>query len=219
MILHEYVSVHRCFSRMRQQVSAKNRITFEELALLCHLSDASQPLFMSQLAEYQRALRPTITHRVAHLASLGLVERLDCSVDKRNICSTLTPEGKKILSYTLNLMRENLQTQQVRDSVSSQRMCEAIDKAGSISLSAADHILVALYIDYAEAGDVVSVGALSESLGILQPTVSMAISLLADRGLIERTESKQIRSRSLGVMLSQEGRERAQKIAARIEAA
>lgn len=217
MDVHEYISVHRCFGLLRQDIAAQERVTFEELAILAHLANAGEPLRMSDLANYQDALRPTITHRAAHLSRLGLIERVDGEYDRRNICCTLTKEGTVFLAAALKRLCENLQTQEARESVSRERMCLALDGSGAVSLSSADLILLALRIDYCEAKGPVSVGELSSCLGILQPTVSMAVNSLVRDGLVTRVTGATTRLSALAVALSSKGEKAAQKIATRIE--
>lgn len=184
---------------------------------MCHLSNNAHPLRMSDLAQYQDALRPTITHRVAHLVKVGFLERSEGEEDKRNVCCSLSSEGKEYLTKTLENLRNNLQTQEIRDSVSLERMCLAVDNSGSILVSSADLIVLAISIDYCATGETVLVGELSRNLGILQPTVSMAVGTLEREGLIKRVSGVGARESILAVALTKKGKQYAQKIAARIE--
>lgn len=199
-------------------MAPQTRITFEELALLCHLSDANESLCMSHLAEYQKALRPTITHRINHLVKLGYIERLDGEDDHRNICCSLSPKGIQELKRMLGLMRSSLKNQTLKDSISLMRLCNALDSAGALSLSSAELILVALYADQSKAAQSVSVGELSAGLGMLQPTVSMAVGTLKKEGLIERVEAPGARASALLIALTKQGEREAHKIAARVAA-
>ena len=63
MDLREYMSVRRAYNVVRQKVESDERLTFEEFAILCRLDVANAPLKTSAIAEYQSALRPTMTHR------------------------------------------------------------------------------------------------------------------------------------------------------------
>ena len=75
MDLKEFMSVRRAYNAVRQSVPSEGRLTFEEFAILCRLDFAGVPMKTSDIAEYQGALRPTMTHRTNHLAALGLNDR------------------------------------------------------------------------------------------------------------------------------------------------
>lgn len=217
---YEYISVHRCFGLMRRDVSADKRITFEELALLCHIRNATSPSRMSELAEYQNALRPTITHRTAHLARLGYISRSGSSSDRRNICCRLTNEGNAKLDATLDLMIESAHSWNPKAKVDRQRICDFLDNAGVVSLLACELILLALYTKYCNKTTSASVGELSQKLGLLQPTVSMAVSALTESGDVERAlpQANHKAPASSAILLTSSGKLRAEEIFSRVEA-
>ena len=50
--LREYMSVRRAYNLVRQSQPARDRLTFEEFAVLCRLQVAGEPLNTSVIAEY-----------------------------------------------------------------------------------------------------------------------------------------------------------------------
>ena len=90
MELREYMSIRRSYNLVRRSVPANRRLTFEEFAILCRLKVQDSSIKTSEIAEYQGALRPTITHRTSHLAKLGFIHREEGSSDHRNVVCTLT---------------------------------------------------------------------------------------------------------------------------------
>ena len=79
------MSVRRAYNVVRQMVVSGERLTFEEFAIICHLCECDEPLKTSAIAEYQGALRPTMTHRTNHLEELGLIDRTEGTSDRRNV--------------------------------------------------------------------------------------------------------------------------------------
>ena len=75
MELREYLSIRRAYNLVRQESDASERLTSSEFAILCRLDVAGGSLRTSDIAEYQGSLRPTMTHRTKHLATLGLKGR------------------------------------------------------------------------------------------------------------------------------------------------
>ena len=75
MDVREYITIRRAFNIIRQDGPASKRLTFEEAAVLALLDSSKDPLPTSGIAAWQNALRPTMTHRANHLASLGFIER------------------------------------------------------------------------------------------------------------------------------------------------
>ena len=94
MDLKEFMSVRRAYNAVRQSVPSEGRLTFEEFAILCRLDFAGVPMKTSDIAEYQGALRPTMTHRTNHLAALGLIDRSEGENDRRNVVCSISEEGR-----------------------------------------------------------------------------------------------------------------------------
>lgn len=215
MNVHEFLCVHRCFGFLKQEMTAQRRVSFEELAILCHLELAHTSLCMSDIAGYQGALRPTITHRISRLSKLDCVARADNLEDRRNIYCTLTEYGHEVLDVVLNSMFNRIKVWYPETYATKQILCKAIDQAGSLSLSSSELILVALIYEFKK--KTATVGALADYLGILQPTASMAVAKLEQLGDVKRgssTESAQV----LSVSITPVGKKRADKIITRIEA-
>ena len=94
MELREYMSVRRAYNLVRQSMESNRRLTFEEFSILCKLDVAGEPIKTSDIAEYQGALRPTMTHRTNHLARLGFIDRGEGVTDHRNIVCTISEDGR-----------------------------------------------------------------------------------------------------------------------------
>ena len=102
MDLKEFMSVRRAYSVVRQAVASDERLTFEEFAIICHLRELGEPVKTSAIAEYQGALRPTMTHRTNHLEKLGLIERAEGTSDRRNVVCSVSEKGAERASALAN---------------------------------------------------------------------------------------------------------------------
>lgn len=183
MDLREFMSVRRAYNIVRQMATGEMRLTFEELAVLCRLEVAASPLKTSVIAEYQGALRPTMTHRTSHLANLGYIERAEGDEDRRNVVCAITPEGSAALLDLCDKTRAQIPTGKALSRTSSERMCKYVDAMGSIFCKASDLVLLGIYAS--DAGELTIMG-LVDALGLLQPTVSMSVSGLVKQGMLER---------------------------------
>ncbi|MCI1934258.1 MAG: MarR family transcriptional regulator [Atopobiaceae bacterium] len=183
MEVPEYLSMRRAYNIVRQQVDTDQRLTFSEFAILCRLSLSEQPLKTSKIADYQGCLRPTMTHRTKHLSELGLIEREKGSLDRRNVVCALTPTGLDRVHNLCELTRARIVAARPSSRITAERICRMIDATGTINYMARDLILLKLATS--EQGRS-SVGELVESLGFLQPTVSMSVSALKDEKLVIR---------------------------------
>ena len=141
MNVREYLSVRRAYALVRQGMPYADRLTFEELAILCHLSNASSPLRTSEVAEYQGVLRPTMTHRTSHLARLGLIERTSGERDRRSVCCALSQEGRLRLDSALLDMCASIKPGMPLSRCTPDRMRRVVDTMGSVTLSSADLVL------------------------------------------------------------------------------
>ncbi len=208
MDLREYMSVRRAYNLVRQSQPARDRLTFEEFAVLCRLQVAGEPMKTSTIAEYQGALRPTMTHRANNLAELGLISRDEGGKDRRNVVCAITPEGIRYVEMLSELTCNEIQPGQPLSRTLPERIVKYVDAMGSTFAKAGDLVLLAMY---AEDAQPVTVTRLVDALGLLQPTVSMSVSSLVAEGLIERGPS-----RASGLVLTPSGTGRAAKLAARI---
>lgn len=214
MNVREYLSVRRACALVRQTVPSSKRFTFEEMAILCHLANADRALQISQIAEYQGVLRPTMTHRTNHLAQLGLIEREKGQVDHRNVLCKISERGREKLEHGITLLCDNITTGMPLSRCAPSRMQQIVDALGSVSISSSDLVLLVLSIFDEQGG--LSISEIVEKLGLLQPTVSMAVALLTESGDVERsTEQGSIRGSQ--VRLSVQGRQRAEKLSSQLE--
>lgn len=207
------MSIRRAYNVVRQQVVTEERLTFEEFAILCRLALCNEPVKTSQIAEYQGALRPTMTHRTNHLASLGLIERGEGTSDRRNVVCSITEKGRKTVDKLSKLTCDQIPNGRALSRTTPQRLLRYVDAMGAVFCKAGDLILVCL----AEAeGGAMTITELVGELGFLQPTVSMSVSSLEDDGLVWRdsTGSRHM----VGVQLTDAGRESARQTIASISA-
>ncbi len=216
MNVREYLSVRRAFALVRQGMSAEERITFEELAIACHLGNLGRPLRTSEIAEYQAVLRPTMTHRTGHLEELGLISREAGTTDRRSIWCSITEAGLRHVEALCQAICDKIKGSMPLSRCVAPRMQLVIDEMGSLSVSSSDLVLLGLHAT--DGNSVTSVGELVGGLGLLQPTVSMAVSSLEKAGLVCRSRDKVEPGRALPVSLTEAGREQAAALAARVDA-
>lgn len=212
MELREFMSVRRAYNLVRQETDTSRRLTFEEFAILCRLDIVSEPMKTSAIAEYQGALRPTMTHRTNHLAKLGYIERVEGNTDRRNIVCMITPAGCEEMRRLAELTKAQIIAGQPLSRTTVDRVCKYVDAMGSMYCTAGEMILLALV----ETDESATITTLVESLGLLQPTVSMSVSSLAQNGLIVRESPKGLSSRSSLIRLTNKGRAGAQELVDRI---
>lgn len=211
----EYLSVRRAFGLVRQSTPASGRITFDELGIMCHLANVGKPLRTSEIADHQGVLRPTMTHRAGHLAELGLIERRIGESDRRSVCCSLTDAGVREVRRIVTSVCRNITSGMPLCRCTPRRMSLIIDECARASVSSADMVLMALLCSGDGKGSR-SVSELVSLLGLLQPTVSMAVSSLEKAGQVVRSgmDARGV----VGVSLADPGRERAEKIEERLEA-
>ena len=215
MELREYLAIRRAYNMVRQALPAGRRLTFAELAILCRMDVAQRPMNTSEIAEYQGALRPTMTHRTKHLGELGFMHRTKGSEDRRNVVCEITEEGMAYLDEMVASISSVLRSGPLLSRTSTQRLRRYVDAMGALSCMSGD--LVVLGILQAENG-CCTVSDLVSALGLLQPTVSMSVSALVEEGLVYRDTQKGRAMRSMGVSLTDEGVRHANEMRAAIEA-
>ena len=213
--LREYMSVRRAYNLVRQETESSYRLTFEEFAILCRLDMANAPIKTSDIADYQGALRPTMTHRTNHLASLGYIDRDEGTIDRRNIVCVISEDGHEYVMELANRTRSKIPAGQPLARTSCDRICKYVDAMGSVYCTAGELVLLALYSD---GNDQCTITHLVDRLGLLQPTVSMSVSSLSEKGLVVRSRIEGVSSRSLSIGLTQEGHDDAKVIADKIAA-
>ena len=89
------------------------------------------------------------------------------------------------------------------------RMCRSIDVMGSLNYMARDLVLLAL--NQTEGG-ALTVGALVDELGFLQPTISMSVMSLVEEGMVSRGRVSDDSS-TLYVIITDKGRGEAKRLA------
>lgn len=215
MELREYMSIRRAYNLVRQDAPSSTRITFEEFAIVCHLSFLGTSLKTSEIAKYQGVLRPTMTHRTNHLDSLGLIVREEGTEDRRNVCCTISEEGESLAHLLAEESCSNILPGQPLHRATAERVMHYVDAMGEVFLTAGDLVLLALDSDGDPDG--LSVTTLVGILGFLQPTVSMSVSNLVKMGLAERTMRDGNLRRNSFVALTSDGRARAREITTLID--
>jgi DNA-binding MarR family transcriptional regulator len=213
MELREFISVRRAYSVVRGSTPSDRRLTFEEYAILCHLRNVGEALNTSTIASYQGVLRPTMTHRTNHLANLGLIERHEGALDHRNVCCSISSKGDEAVSSISKAACEAIAADQPLGRIVSPRLVMYVDAMGSVFCTAGD--LVLLILDDLPDG-VATISQLVVSLGLLQPTVSMAVRDLVAQGLVERGAAGRSSLRVTNVLLVEAGRKRARVLSDQI---
>lgn len=213
MDLREFMSVRRSYNIVRQSIDSSERLTFEEYAILCRLQVSEVPVKTSAIAEYQGALRPTMTHRTNHLARLGYIERGEGEKDRRNVVCSITDAGREAVSRLSTLTRTQIQSGKSLSRTTPERICKYVDAMGSVFCKAGD--LVLLGILTSDKGSL-TIMELVDALGLLQPTVSMSVSSLADLGMVERLRSNG-GQHTTSVSLTEAGQARADELKKEIE--
>ncbi len=209
MDLREYMSVRRAYNIVRQSVDSKKRLTFEEFAILCRLDVANEPIKTSAIAEYQGALRPTMTHRTNHLSGLGYIERGEGAKDRRNVVCSISDAGREAVVELSGLTRAQIPNGKALSRTSPERICKYVDAMGSVFCKAGDLVLLGIY---ASDEDSMTIMQLVDALGLLQPTVSMSVSSLCDLGLVERTREAS-GQHTTSVRLTDAGKKRVEELA------
>lgn len=207
------MSVRRAYNIVRQTVDSEERLTFEEFAILCRLDVSDEPVKTSAIAEYQGALRPTMTHRTNHLSSLGLIERTEGSVDRRNVVCSISDKGREAVTTLSALTRTQIPAGRSLSRTSPERICKYVDAMGSLFCKAGDLVLLGIY---SAEGEALTIMQLVNALGLLQPTVSMSVASLEEQGLVERSRSEG-GSHTTSVALTQAGIDRASELSGMIE--
>lgn len=204
MELREYLAIRRAYNLVRQEMPAERRLTFVELAILCRMSVLGRAMNTSEIAEYQGALRPTMTHRTKHLSELGLMQRTKGSSDRRNVVCEITEEGEAFVEDSCKRVCDILHEGSVLSRTTPQRVLRYVDAMGSISCMSGD--LVLLGILQSDEGSC-TVSELVAMLGLLQPTVSMSVAALEGEGLLTRNRGNEAGGRSVDIMLTDAGHE------------
>ena len=214
MELREYMSIRRSYNLVRRVVPAHRRLTFEEFAILCRLNVKGAPVKTSEIAEYQSALRPTITHRTSHLARLGFIKRDEGAIDRRNVVCIITEKGVEAVEELSKLTCARIAPGQALSRTSFERIVMYVDAMGALYCRAADMVLLAI-LDSPK--DALSITEIVDALGLLQPTVSMSLTALAESGLVQRKHDDALSRRVTMVELTPQGKTYIKEIVQQIE--
>lgn len=219
MELREYLSIRRAYNRVRHETETDRRLTFEEFAILCRLCLAEGPTKTSDIASWQGALRPTMTHRTNHLAGQGLIERFPGDIDRRNVNCLISETGKERVEELCADTREQIPSGWPLSRTSPERICKYVVSMGEVYCTAGDLVLLGL-LD--EASGACTIMKLVDKLGLLQPTVSMAVATLEDEGKVLRVREDEKQRPGDGrrpalVGLTDAGRGDAEALVARID--
>lgn len=211
MELRDYLAIRRAYNLVRQSSPRKSRMTFAEFAMLCRIHELDGPLTTTEIAAYQSVLRPTMTHRTKHLSEMGLLERSKGANDHRHILCSITDEGGACVRQICERICSILHLGTALRRIDWERVCRYVDAMGSMDLKASDLVLLGIF----DSDQAITVSSLVDTLGLLQPTVSMSVATLEGAGLI-RHEHDGIR-RLPGIVLTREGRSKGEELCNRIE--
>lgn len=202
MELREYLAIRRAYNLVRQGAPAERRLTFVELAILCRMKVLNRSMNTSEIAEYQGALRPTMTHRTKHLSELGLMQRSKGSSDRRNVVCQITDEGRGFVDEVSRQVCDILHSGSVLSRTTADRVCRYVDAMGSLTCMSGDLVLLGIY---QSAEERCTVSDLVAALGLLQPTVSMSVASLEGEGLLRRVRQEESFGRSVDIVLTERG--------------
>lgn len=207
----EYISIRRAYNIVRHERPSNVRLTFEETAVLALLDSSEHPLPTSVIANWQHALRPTMTHRAKHLFSLGFIDRTSGTDDRRNVVCSITASGRSELDMLCSGIRQVLARGKKLTRIEEGRIKRYLLTMGQHYIQAAGLILVGLYVN---SRDGVPISLLVGALGLLQPTVSMSVQELEARGLVKRDIPG---SKAVKAYLTDSGRMAAEELVTLIE--
>lgn len=200
MELRNYLCIRCAYNLVRHEKKLALRMTFEEFSLLAHLYNEQLPINISELASYQKVMRPTMTQRINHLEKIGLLHRFKGLEDKRTIYCALTAEGTlRVYNLSQIILDYIPKSNVLRKRIDADRVLKMVDSMGECNASSADLCLLGLlYLG----GHAETINHLVELLGLLQPTVSMALSVLINEGCVRRED---VESRSVRIVLTELG--------------
>ena len=87
----------RILDTVGNSVKAGTGLRFEDHEVLVALSYAQDGLIMSELSERLLHSRSRVTQRVNRLEQAGLVERAQCTTDRRRMICSLTKPGRQLV--------------------------------------------------------------------------------------------------------------------------
>ena len=202
----EYLAIRKAYNSMRQDKDQDNRLTFEEFAILSILYDKDY-LTATEIAEFQKVSRPTMTHRGNHLEKLELITRTPGVNDRRQVCCAITPLCKEYVEKQLKELLTHLPKEIAasfgRGKAASENLRKQIIEMGTQEILAGSLTLFAfgLFSDEQE----VTITDIVDSTSLLQPTVSMSVARLERAGLLSRQRGSATSRRTTLVSVTEEG--------------
>ena len=215
----QFLEVRRCFNETRSNLPASARIMFDEFAILCVLH-GNKGLSATQIAQAQGISCPTMTHRGDRLSSLGYISRERSGDDKRRLKCALTRKGTLFVRRTVRELAERASDEAKLKGLEPAEVAEIVARAGSLPMSA--DLLTLLCFAAADVASMPVMGIVGAT-ALLQPTVSMAVLRLEEKGCIERPQDAQEGARrpmrrGSGCVLTEEGRRRSAELAELVRA-
>ena len=245
MDLNQFLSIRSAFNRIPQQDFRGERISFDELALLCKLQSVNVPVRTSALSEYSNALRPTTTHRLTRLDNFDMIKRVEGATDARSIECSITDHGVATINYLSRQIVKNIPKGKPLHSIKASRVPHYLCVMGTQYMTAGDFIIFSLFVheneqrlaaeaeeanaqaaelegegQEMEAGTpepestTMTISQIVEMTGFAQPTVSMTVSALDDKGLVSRSRTGKgmPHPRTVSVSLSEAGEARGEEL-------
>ena len=218
MDLADFLLVRCRAARTLRTLLRDPKVSFGEMALLCHLDLAKASQRVSDLASYEGVIRPTMSHRLQRLARLGLVEQARGEEDRRSVLYGLSERGRWQVEDFLEATAQAIAPPDPLASVSPERLGRYVEAAGCVPASASDLVLLALEVE----GRPLRVTDLQRRTGLIQPTCSVTLATLEGRGLVERLAPGEDPALASGAgtvraaRLTPSGAEAASRLAARV---
>lgn len=179
MHIDEYLSIRRAYSLLRQQQARSERLSFEEFGMLCHLYSVREPQSARQLGELQNAMRPTAIHRINHLLALGLIERMASSEDKRVLLCSINDKGIQFVEHLVAGTKSNIPSHSSLGRTTNERIVKYVDTIAQVYHRAVEVMILVLY---KAPKHQLNMGQLAFEMGAVQPAISMAVSMLEEKG-------------------------------------
>lgn len=214
MDTRDFLVVRRAFNLVRNESPRSLRLTFEEFAMMCHLLLKRRPVGLSEIAREQNVQRPTLTRRANRLEGMELTVRMVSDADKRAIFCSPTIKGKKVMQSLAGKMQENI-VDGACEGIAKRQLYSIVSIMSSMSCTAADLVLMSLLQEEANA---MRVTRIVELTGLLQPTISMAVSLLEQSEYLRRGTEEDENVSPRMVLFTDEGKKRADGLVARVAA-
>ena len=148
------------------------------------------------------------------MARLGFIKRDEGAIDRRNVVCIITEKGVEAVEELSKLTCARIAPGQALSRTSFERIVMYVDAMGALYCRAADMVLLAI-LDSPK--DALSITEIVDALGLLQPTVSMSLTALAESGLVQRKHDDALSRRVTMVGLTPQGKTYIKEIVQQIE--